>query len=167
MHAAKYSPDGRSIASAGVDGRIRLWNAETGQLLATITGHADMVMDLAFSPDGQTIASSSERQDGDALGRRHRSAAGARSKGTPLGSTAWRSVPTAAGSSPRGHDQTVRLWDAASGAELLTLKGHSGPVRSVAFSGDGRQIASASDDGTIIVWEAAPATPQPGVKEGL
>lgn len=65
-----------------------------------------------------------------------------------------------------GDDKAVRLWDPASGAELLTLKGHSGPVRSVAFSGDGREIASAGDEGTIIVWEAAAATPQPRVKEG-
>jgi WD40 repeat protein len=52
------------------------------------------------------------------------------------------------------HDGTVRLWDAATGAALQTLKGHWTCV-SVAFSPDGKQLASASYDGTIRLWDAA------------
>jgi WD40 repeat protein len=50
-------------------------------------------------------------------------------------------------------DCAVRVWDAISGAEVLTLRGHQGPVRSVRFSAEGR-LASASDDGTVRVWDA-------------
>ncbi|RDW84228.1 hypothetical protein BP6252_01818 [Coleophoma cylindrospora] len=51
-------------------------------------------------------------------------------------------------------DNTVKLWDSRSGALLQTLKGHSGPVRAVVFSPDGKTLASSSDDRTVKLWEA-------------
>ena len=54
-------------------------------------------------------------------------------------------------------DQTAKLWDAASGRELLTLKGHRGWVFKAAFSRDGQRIVTASGDGTAKIWEAASA----------
>ena len=52
-------------------------------------------------------------------------------------------------------DTTAKVWEAASGKELLTLKGHSGAIHSVAFSPDGQRIVTGSEDGTAKVWEAA------------
>ena len=49
---------------------------------------------------------------------------------------------------------TARLWEADTGQELLTLKGHHNVVRSVAFSSDGRRIVTGSYDQTAKVWEA-------------
>ncbi|MBM3839996.1 MAG: hypothetical protein FJ398_18930 [Verrucomicrobia bacterium] len=53
-------------------------------------------------------------------------------------------------------DQTVKVWDIATGQETLTLKGHAAPIVSVAFSADGTRLASAILDGTVKVWDARP-----------
>jgi WD40 repeat protein len=58
------------------------------------------------------------------------------------------------------NDQTIRLWDAATGTQQQTLAGHSDCVRAVAFSPDGKTLASTSDDGTIRLWDAATGTQQ-------
>ncbi|MBI1917618.1 MAG: hypothetical protein HYS12_23230 [Planctomycetes bacterium] len=65
-------------------------------------------------------------------------------------------------------DQTVKVWDAHTGQQTLTLKGHTGPVTSVCFSPDGKRIVSGSYDKTVKVWDAQteaqgliPAEPQP------
>jgi WD40 repeat protein len=53
------------------------------------------------------------------------------------------------------NDKTVKVWDAATGKEVLSLKGHTGQVRSVAISSDGKRIVSGSEDHTVKVWDAA------------
>jgi hypothetical protein len=50
-------------------------------------------------------------------------------------------------------DQTVKVWDARTGQQVVTLKGHAGAVRGVSWSPDGTRLASASDDGTVKVWD--------------
>ena len=52
-------------------------------------------------------------------------------------------------------DKTAKVWDAASGKELLTLRGHNDSVTSVAWSPDGKRLATGSGDQTAKVWDAA------------
>ena len=56
---------------------------------------------------------------------------------------------------PGSGDRTVKLWDVATGKLLASLQGHTGGVYSVAWSPDGKTLASGSDDRTVKLWDAA------------
>jgi WD40 repeat protein len=54
-----FSPDGEVLASASLDGTLRLWNVQTGQFIRSLKGHKGYVYSVAFSPDGGVLASAS------------------------------------------------------------------------------------------------------------
>jgi WD40 repeat protein/serine/threonine protein kinase len=145
-----FSRDGRRLASASVRGFVKVWDIAAGTELATFRGNLGSA---AISPDGQRLAWS--REGGLVEVRDLES--GRRMEfpthpapviwvayspdGTRLVTTSW--------------DKTAKVWDAASGAELLTLGGHTHVIQFAAFSPDGNCLATASWDHTAKVWDAA------------
>jgi WD40 repeat protein len=152
VFALRFSPDGRLVASGAADSAIIMWDAGSGRKARTLLGHEGVVRTLVFSPDGRHIASASSVDStiriwdaGTGKQIRSFSAAGVESLSySPDG----RHI--ASGSM----DNAIRLWEAETGAETLTLAGRSSWVRGLAYSPDGRHIAMGSTDRTIHVWEA-------------
>jgi WD40 repeat protein len=160
VQSIAFNHVGSTLASAGVDGTIRLWDGRSGrQLDRAFAGHKrpdgqDPVYTVAFSPDGRMLAS------GDNSGKvRLWSVRGLAPRRPTLTGHPAPVHTVTFGRDGRtlfsaGADGTIRLWDLRSHTTRpLALHGHAGIVWSVAFSPGGGTLASAGNDGTIRLWD--------------
>ncbi len=159
-----FSPDGRRIATASHDKTAKVWDAVNGRLLRTILAHADLVNAVAFSPDGTRLVTGGRdrtlRLWDTASGRELMTLRGHkgnvvgvafRPDGTRLVSVGGRGTGSPLGP-PRGE---VKVWDPATGREVLRLPDYPRQFLSVAFSPDGRSVAAAGEDRVVRVWDAS------------
>jgi WD40 repeat protein len=166
VNSAQFSPDGQRIVTASTDKTARLWDARSGQPLATLSGHEDAVYAAQFSPDGQRIVTASTDKTArlwDARSGQELATLSGHDNSVYAAEFSPVRVATPQGLGyvilTASHDKTVRLWDARSGQPLATLSGHEGWVRAAQFSPDGQRIVTASDDKTARLWDARSGQP--------
>jgi WD40 repeat protein len=156
--------DGYRLASGSVDHTIKIWYAAGGAEGRTLNaGFGYGVLSVAFSPDGSRLVSAIDQTikiwdavSGCELRVFKGHSAQFRSVAfSPDGSRIVSGIGHTPEPNPRPFPGTIKIWDAASGRELSTLKGHTGEVWSVAYGPEGTRLASGSHDQTVKIWDAA------------
>jgi eukaryotic-like serine/threonine-protein kinase len=169
VSAVAWSPDGSRIVSGSWDTTVQVWNVPTGRKLFTYRGYTREVSTVAWSPDGEYIACGSW----DTTVQIRQAKSGSRlftyqGHTSPVYAVAWSPISlstnheaglriaSASGDAVNADvDNTVQIWNAFSGDNALIYRDHFYFVRAVAWSPDGKKIASASADTNVQVWNVA------------
>lgn len=156
QYTLDFAPDHKTLASAGYDRVIRLWDAETLRPIRELKDHSDTIYGVAFSPDGKLLASASadravkvwDPNNGKRL--------------YTLGdSTDWVYAlvwhPDGKRLAGAGVDKSIRVWEAGaeSGKLLQSVFAHTEPVTRLAYSKDGQFLYSMGEGKTAKKWEVA------------
>jgi WD40 repeat protein len=163
------------LATGSDDRSVKVWDPVTGQEALTLSGHQRGVMRVAFSPDGRRLVSATDEGEVRVWDPAYRREVVRPDPGLmpPLTINGHEEAVTGLAFRPRHHelasaswDYTVKIWDTNTGALLHTLMAHSREVWAVAYSPDGRLMASATGSrfegtiaGEVLVWDATTGNP--------
>jgi len=151
IYDAALSPDGKMVATADIEHNVRLWDARTGALLGEPLAGAGM--SLAFSPDGQRLATGRSKIIIWDVQRRKRIAELEGHPGTSIDSLAFDATGNRLVSAG-WDDHVAKVWNVGDGRLMATLVGHSERLMAAEFSPDGETIATGSFDRTARLWSA-------------
>jgi WD40 repeat protein len=179
VESVAWSHDGKTVASGSKDETVRLWDPDTGKGKGVLEPKQGHLWSVVFDPDDKTLVCGADGvvEDGShrtrtlqrvdvQTGKVKQTYLGHEGRVRPLdaGQSDFKSqvegVATVALSSDGkqlvsgGADYQLRLWDAATGKDVLPLPGHPAWVRALAYAPDGKQIVTAGDDPTVRVWTA-------------
>jgi WD40 repeat protein len=165
VYAVAFSPNDRWLASGAGDRSVKLWDLASGSRMFTLTEPTGVVQSLAFHPSGLALSAAgadktirtweltptqNRATDG---GEAEKTAAAA---GTAAAKTAGGAKSEAAsGSGADDSDSEVRVPPVRVGSEARSIRGHSAPILRIAYSPDGKWLASTDNDGVVKIWEAA------------
>jgi WD40 repeat protein/serine/threonine protein kinase len=150
-----YAPDGKVLATSSRDGTVKLWESDTGSLIRTLPDHhGGFSSRIVFSPDSKTLLSAG---GGEPTTRFWEVATG--QVATTLKDTPGILAISADGKTlaTGSIDGTIKLWDIAAGSVVRTLRDHHNvdPIRNLAFSSDGKTLASTGLTGqAVTLWDA-------------
>jgi WD40 repeat protein len=150
-----WSTDGKQLASSSQDRGIRLWEAETGNQLAHLSGagRSGAVTCLAWSPDKQTIISGSSAKSVRVWNVRNQKFNPRQGHSGAINSVSF--SPSGKMYASGSSDRTIRVCVASNDKLHTTLKGHTGRVLCIAWSPNEKMLASTSSDKTVKIWDPA------------
>jgi hypothetical protein len=158
-NAVAFSPDGKTVATGGTDGNVRLWDAATQQEIGPpMSSDAKPLAAVAFSPDGALVAAGSADGNVQMWDTATQQEAGSALVTGAAEVAALAFSPDGKLLATGGQDGADRLWDVATGSQVGTTMATGDAVSALTFGTRGTTLASAESDGATELWNVTTQT---------